>query len=347
MSLPDANFLAAPLWLVTTLHVLTLSLHFVAMNFILGGILLAVAPWFNRNPDNPAVGRFIALFPSAMAATVTLGVAPLLFLQLVYPRQIYAAAIVSGWFWLLVIPAVIIAYYFLYAAAYRGKDVAGNGKRYLWPALLCLLYVSLLYSSVFSMAERPDLVRRLYAQTQTGLQWNPQLGDYVLRWLHMILGAVTVAGFFAALLGRDTPRSFSAGNKIFAYGMGSAAAAGLAYLVSLRELLPGFMRTTASWLLAAGILLSLASLHFFFRRRFLWAGLALLASLVLMVSTRHQLRLLKLQGQFDPASWRIAPEWPVISLFAAFLIIAVLLVVHMLRLFFRYAPPARSGNARD
>jgi hypothetical protein len=122
MNLPDTNVLPGPLWLITTLHVLTLSLHFAAMNFVIGGILIVLVEKWNGRGDNLVVRRFITLFPSAMAATITLGVAPLLFLQLVYPQQMYSAAIVSGWFWLLVIPGVILAYYFLYAAGFLGKD---------------------------------------------------------------------------------------------------------------------------------------------------------------------------------------------------------------------------------
>ena len=76
--------------------ILTLSLHFAAMNFVLGGILLVLTGRIDRSGENPALRRFITLFPSAMAATVTLGIAPLLFLQLAYPLQVYPAAIVSG-----------------------------------------------------------------------------------------------------------------------------------------------------------------------------------------------------------------------------------------------------------
>lgn len=91
----------------------------------------------------------------------------------------------------------------------------------------------------------------------------------------------------------------------------------------------------AAWVLAAGILLSLGSLYLLWKRRFAFSGLALLTSLVLMVTTRHQLRLLQLQGQFDPATWRIAPQWSAFALFTAFLAIAVATVFYMLRLFFR------------
>ena len=336
MNLPDSNFLPAPLWLITSLHVLTLSLHFAAMNFVLGGILVVLAGRFDRGWDNPAVRRFVALFPSAMAATVTLGVAPLLFLQLVYPLQMYPASLVSAWFWLLVVPAVILAYYFLYAASFAARDGDPGSGRYLWPALLGLLYVSLVYSSVFSMAEHPDLIRRLYAQGQGGFQWNPETGDYAFRWLHMVLGALTVGGFFAGVLGMEDSATFSAAKKMFAYGMAAASAAGLAYLFSLGEFLGALMRTPAIWALTAGIVLSLGSLHLYFKRRFVFAGTALFVSLLLMVVTRHELRLLKLRGSFDPVSWRVAPQWPAFLLFLVSFAGAAFLIVYMLRLFFSH-----------
>jgi hypothetical protein len=334
MNLPDSNFLPAPLWLITSLHVLTLSLHFAAMNFVLGGILVVLAGRLDRRWENPAVRRFIALFPSAMAATVTLGVAPLLFLQLVFPLQMYPASIVSAWFFLMVVPAVILVYYLFYAASFAAKGGAPVRGRHLWPALFGLLYVSLAYSSVFSMAEHPDLIRRLYAQGQGGLQWNPAVSDYAFRWLHMVLGALTVGGFFAGVLGMEDAAVFSAGKKVFAYGMAAASAAGLAYLLSLGELLGALMRTPAVWALTAGIVLSLGSLHFYFKQRFLFAGTALFASLLLMVLTRHELRLLRLHETFDPASWRVAPQWAAFLIFLLSLEIAVILVVYMLRLFF-------------
>ena len=334
MNLPDSNILPAPLWLITSLHVITLSLHFVAMNFVLGGILIVLAGRFDRGWDNLAVRRFVALFSSATAATVTLGVAPLLFLQLVYPLQMYPASIVSAWFFLLVIPAVILVYYLLYAASFAAKAGAPARGRYLWPALLGLLYVSLVYSSVFSMAEHPDLIRRLYAQGQEGFRWNPAVGDYAFRWLHMVLGALTVGGFFAGILGMEDTAVFSAGKKVFAYGMAAASVAGLAYLLSLGESLSALMRTPAIWGLTAGIVLSLGSLHLYFKRRFFFAGTALFASLLLMVITRHELRLLRLQGSFDPVSWRVAPQWAAFLIFLVSFAVAVLFVVYMLRLFF-------------
>jgi hypothetical protein len=163
----------------------------------------------------------------------------------------------------------------------------------------------------------------------------------------MILGAVAVSSFLASLLGKDDPELFPIFRGIYAYGMGIAALAGLAYLISLGEVRSGLLRGTAAWVLAAGILLSLGSVSFLLKRRFVFSGLALLISLILMVTTRHQLRLLQLQGQFDPASWRIAPQWSAFVLFVVWLGIAGVLVVYMLRLFFRSQSQPVSGGDTD
>ncbi len=304
-----------------------------AMNFLLGGILIVCAGRLGW--QNETVRRFLRLFPSVMAATVTLGVAPLLFLQLVYPVQMYSAAIVSAWFWLMIIPAVILAYYCLYAASFAADRSAAKFAALLWPAVLALLYVSLTYSSVFSMAEHPDLIRTLYALNQTGLRWNPEAGDYVLRWLHMVLGAVTVGSFFVGVLGKDDPRVFSFARKILMFGMAAAGTAGVGYLLSLRTVLPGVMRTFTIWALAGGVLAALGALYLFHRRRFLATGLTIFVSVFLMVVVRHEVRLLGLRPGFSPGSWRIAPQWSTFVIFAAALLLAIGMIIYMLRLFFR------------
>jgi hypothetical protein len=340
MTLPDYHFISAPLWLITTLHVLTLSLHFAAMNFIVGGVLIVLFGNFPDRWQDPTVRKFIKLFPTAMAATVTLGVAPLLFLQLVYPRQVYSAAIVSGWFWMMVVPAAILAYYLFYGAAFSGKDGASKPGGLLFLALLAAIYVSLVYSSVFSMAERPDLIQKLYAQRQTGLMWNPDVGDYLLRWLHMILGAVTVGGYFVGLLGKDNPAAAVAGKRFFLAGFVLSSLAGLAYLFSLGKYLPVFMRTPAVWSLTFGILLGLGAMHLFFTRKYGISGVLLFLSLLSMVINRHYVRLIKLEGQFDPAAWRVQMQWSPFLLFLVCFVICLVTLWYMLSLFFRSQKPA-------
>jgi hypothetical protein len=334
MSLPSYEFLSAPLWLISVLHWLTLTLHFAAMNVLLGGVIIVVYARVKRTRDDPVLVRFVRLFPSAVAATVTLGVAPLLFLQLVYHRQAYAAAIVSGWFWLAIVAAVIVAYYAIYRASFAGARTGAVGLPALVLALAGLLYVSLAYSSIFAMAERPDLIHALYAKNPSGLVWNPAIGDYLLRWSHMVFGAMTVGGFFVGLLGRDEPAARRVGTQFLVGGMAGAMVAGMAYLLSLLPILPAFMATPAIWALAIAIVLSLGALHFYFQENFWASGLMLFVSMFGMVYARHTVRALRLAGAFDPTSLRVATQWSPFIMFLICFVAALAVVAYMLRLFF-------------
>ena len=333
MNLPDYHFLPAPLWLITILHILTLTLHFAAMNFMFGGIVVILFCKLQNKWQHPVVLQFVKLFPVAMAATVTLGVAPLLFVQLVYPQQIYSASIISGWFWLLIFVVAIISYYFLYAGSFSKTGGSKLGI-YLATALVGLLYISFVYSSVFSMAEHPKLMSTLYAGNQSGFVINSHVGSYIFRWLHMLLGAITVGGFFVGLLGRHDDKIFSIGKRFFLWGMIITMVIGIVYMFTFGEYLRAYMRSPAIWWLLVAFILSLASLHFFFRQRFVIAGSMLFISLLGMVINRHIVRLLFLQEHYDPTTIPVHPQWSVFFVFLVCFLLALGAVWYMLKLYF-------------
>jgi hypothetical protein len=332
MNLPDYNFLSAPLWLVYILHIVTFTLHLIAMNFLVGGLIIILFGKVEDKWNNSVVQKFVKMFPNAMAATVTFGVAPLLFLQLLYPKQVYSAAIVSAWFWLMVVVAAIVSYYFLYAASFGAKS--NKTGTYLTLAFIGFLYISFIYSSVFSLVERPVEIARMYEANQSGTIINTQFGSYIFRWFHMLLGAVTIGGFFVGLLGRNDEKIFSIGKNFYLWGMVSAMAVGLIYMFTLGEMLILFMRSLGIWTITLGLLLSLGSLHFFFKKKFLSAGLMLFISLLAMVITRHVLRLLYLDGYLNLESIKFEPQWSIFILFLICFVLAIVLVWYMLKLFF-------------
>jgi hypothetical protein len=333
MSLPDYHFLPAPLWLITVLHLLLFTLHLAAMNFLVGGIVVVLWGRFQDRWHNPTVSRYLTLAPTAMAATVTLGVGSLLFLQVTYPGPFYSASIVSGWFWLLVIVAATSGYYLLYGSAFQKNLRAA--RYYLIFAWLCFFYISFVYSATFSMAERVEVYRDLYARAQHGWVLNPEVGSYLFRWLHMLAGALTVGGFWFGLLGKNDDEGFRNGKWFFTGGMLLAFLFGSLYLVNLGPIIPAFMKSSAIGWLTGSIVLALGSLHFFFKKWFWSAGGMLFLSLLGMVFTRHAVRRLIMQGYYDPANIKVAPQWSVFGLFLACLLLAVGLLVYMLRIFFR------------
>ncbi len=329
--LPEYEFLPAPLWLLNVLHWLTLALHFVAMNFVLGGGLILLFARIRNKWDDPTVRRFIELFPVLMAGTVTLGVAPLLFLQLVYYGPVYSAAVMSAWPFLMIVAAVIVAYYCLYGAFYsklRSYSVL------IGLAMIAMLYVSFVYSATFDLAERPEEIATAYRANQSGFYVYQDIGNYIFRWLHMIAGAVTVGGFFVGLLGRKSEDMFRLGKRTLLYGMIVTMLIGLVYIATLGEALLPYMRSAGIWMVIAAIVLSLGGLHFFFRRQFLWAALLTFLSMFAMVINRHVLRIVLLEGQWDPSSIPVNPQWSVFAVFLVCFLLALGLCYYMIRLFF-------------
>ena len=118
----DPNPLPAPYWVFKLLLVVTFTLHMMAMNLMLGGAALALlARWRKGNAYGNRIFLDVAKkVPSLMAATISLGIAPLLFVQVLYGQYFYTSSILLAWPWFLVIVFVIAAYYGFYFVAYRG-----------------------------------------------------------------------------------------------------------------------------------------------------------------------------------------------------------------------------------
>lgn len=331
MQPPSHDFLTLPLGGITALHVLTLTLHMAAMNLLVVGSLAALWRGLRRGWGDPVAQRLIRLLPSAMAATITLGVAPLLFAQVVYGRLFYPASILGGWIWLGVLPLLVLAYLALYAAAFAGTPGPAQGRRLL-VALISLLAIAGIYSSTFALAERPELMKALYRLDQRGFQTFPMVSEWLLRWLHTLSGAVTVGGFLLALLAGEEEEQRALGSRLFLGGMVLASLLGLGYVASLGPDLRPFMRSPGIRFLSLGILTALGSAGAHWAGKRLPSGLLLALSLASMVLTRHHLRLVRLSGVFDPATLPVRPDWGPFAVFLGCFVLMLATLVWMGRL---------------
>ena len=97
--------LPAPAWLFHVLLVFTFFLHALFMNLTLGGTILAAVGQLlggGRADDHRGVlaDRLMGINTYAISLAITTGVAPLLFVQLLYQQYFYTATILIGWIWL-------------------------------------------------------------------------------------------------------------------------------------------------------------------------------------------------------------------------------------------------------
>lgn len=101
-------------------YVLTLVLHAVFMTYVLAGSLyLAWASIFPGGQTVPRAQSALAKIlrewmPFALSAAITAGVAPLLFVQIIYRKQFYTSNLLLGWRWMAVVPVLIVGFYLLY-----------------------------------------------------------------------------------------------------------------------------------------------------------------------------------------------------------------------------------------
>ena len=97
------------------------------MNFMLGGAFLAVVARSRLQTEfrNRIFLDLAKKVPVFLAATITIGIAPLLFVQAVYGQYFYTSTILIAWPWFLLLVLVIAAYYGFYFVAYNGQRRPG------------------------------------------------------------------------------------------------------------------------------------------------------------------------------------------------------------------------------
>jgi hypothetical protein len=353
--LADPLPLPAPVGLLWALLQLTFFLHLVAMNVVLGGSILALHWRFSRRAEGAAhraalLAFFARALPVAIAAAVTLGVAPLLFVQVLYGRLFFTSSILMAWFWLAVVPLVILAYSGAYLLAIRGETLGGRARVVAGLVTALFATVAFLQVSNATRALRPDTFLEAYRAERRGLLLN--LGDPTFwpRTLHVLVGAVAVAALGAALYGvlrraRD-PRlaawAIRRGTTVF--GVATAANVFVGMLFLLAQPKPTLIRLVGgdAWamaLLALGIVLGVAAAGLALLAlgakdavRVTWAQVVLLvATLVVMVLLRDQVRQIALrEAGFQHPGW-VAAQWGPFAVFAVLLVAAVTTIAWMAR----------------
>ncbi|MGZ5472829.1 MAG: hypothetical protein ACXW31_03110 [Thermoanaerobaculia bacterium] len=328
---PDPLPLPAHPSLLWALLMLTFFLHVIAMNFVLGGSILAV---FARSRAQ----WLIKAMPTLVAAAITFGVAPLLFLQALYGRLFFSSSVLMAWLWFAIVPALILAYYGTYATAFRKRVVIAI------PIVVALLFIgiSFIQSNNMTLMLRPERFLAMYLADARGVQLNIADATLIPRWLHMLFGAIAVAGAGFAVVGvvKKDAWAMRFGALWFTGATLLNILTGIWWIGTLpREVLLRFMGGSplATLWLGAGIALGFAALAMMFMAvgtsepaKLIKGGAgATLLTVAMMIFARDEVR----RGMFDLAGFRvteaIAPQWDVIAIFAVLLVAALATTVWM------------------
>ncbi|MFY9912965.1 MAG: hypothetical protein WCF22_07230 [Candidatus Sulfotelmatobacter sp.] len=346
---PDPMPLPAPVWLLRTLLLLTFFLHVLFMNCLFGGTAVALVCTMRRK-SSPFSARLAGdigrMLPSVFAFTITLGVAPLLFLQVMYGQFLYSSSILIGAAWLAIIGMVVLAYYGVYF--FSMNEPGGKTTAVLAVVVLLLASIAFVYSNNFTLMLAPERWPALYRTHANGWNLNWLESSLAPRYLHFVLGALAVSGLGLMVLAlRQREAEYrqwiiDQGFLLFAGATAVNFVVGFWFLakLSLPERLAfiggnGF----ATALLAVGMLLPVAAIaHFVIakagrsskRQMTIGIGCGVL-TVAVMIMMRDVLRNLALAPPFDPNQLPTAPQWGIILLFVILFTAGLATLYYMLR----------------
>ena len=321
---------------------LTFPLHLFFMNSLLGSTGVALYAHFKGDDESKSLAYELAkVIPLLVALTVNFGVAPLLFVQVIYGHLFYASSILMGVFWILIIPILLIAYYATYWYDFKFAALGRTGILVLGCGYLLFLLVGFFLSNNLTLMQHPESWS-VYLDNASGTLLNS--GDVTLwpRYLHFMIGGSAIGGLFVALYGRFLARSkpeigalaTRVGLKLFLVLTLVEVAVGFWFLLALpRELMLLFMGrsglATASFM--ASLLLTLVALFAAWKQRVYLATAAGALLVVAMVFMRDILRGGYLKEVFSMEMLQVVPEYSPLLFFLVTLVIGLILVAWMIR----------------
>jgi hypothetical protein len=342
---PDPNPLPAPFWVFKLLLVVTFYLHILAMNFMLGGAALALlARW--RQKGNQFGSRIFfdvaKKVPILMAATISLGIAPLLFVQVLYGQYFYTSSILMAWPWFLVLVFLIATYYGFYFVSYRGERRPRAAGRVMLFSTTLVLIIGFIYTNNLTLSQVPAHWAQKYFSSTAG--WDLNLSEPTLlpRYLHFMTAAVAVSGLYLVLIAwtkwkqdQEYARAiFQLGGKAFLYATMAQFVIGFWFLFSLpKALRMVFMGADplTTGLLCFGIVGALVSIFLMSAAlkkgniRLAALGVTGITALVVLAMSvmRELLRMAYLKPYYNPRQFAVQTQWSPFLLFLALFVAGV------------------------
>lgn len=342
--IPATEAIPAPAWLFLVLDVLLFLLHILVINVLVGGSLIALFALLrkSKNPlENNLPDAVADKMPTTFALGVNLGIAPLLFVQVIYGHLFYSSSVLMATYWILIIPLLILAYYGAYIHARKRNTAVLLSRIALIVSALITLYIGFIFVNNLTLMVQPEKWTAYFSNRNgTLLNWSdPTL---IPRYLHFVTASVAVGGLFMALVwhirakkginGADN--KIKEGLRIFGYATIVQVVIGLWFLLAIpRDFMLGFMggNIPATVFFLLGFLCGIGTIVTAFANK-LQPTISLLAiTLAAMVITRTFLRSMYLKGKFSLSSLELAPQYGVMALFFVVLVIGLLAVGYMLK----------------
>jgi hypothetical protein len=320
------------------LLMLVFPLHLIFMNAMLGTTAITVYACLKKDETYKGLAHELAkLIPFLIAFAVNIGVAALLFLQVLYGNLFYASSVLIGTFWIAVIPLLILAYYAAYLFDFRFLSTKRPTTAVIGLSLLIFLSIAFVFSNNMTLMLEPENWSIYFTHT-AGTALN--LADPMLlpRYFHFMIGGIAVGGLTVALYGKlrkSMPPDVQAaavntGMKVFGVFTGLQIVAGFIFLFSLRRnVMLLFMggNVTATVIFIIGLALALLALAAGLKGKvYLCAGLVI-PLVYFMAFLRDFVRTGYLEPVYSPDLLQVVPQYSPMLMFLAALVIGLITIV--------------------
>lgn len=324
------------------LLLLTFPLHLLAMNAMLGGLLLGIYQHLKGGSLEKQLAHRIAIaLPLVIAFVVNFGVAPLLFLQVLYGQFVYSSSILMGLFWIAIVPILIVAYYGAYLYDFRFRSLGAFGIVIAFIVLVLLLTIGFFFSNNMLLMALPEQFAT-YFSNKSGTMLATDQAEFWPRYLHMMVGAIAIGGLLVGLLGHYKRSSHSElafhserlGMQVFKYFTLVNLAVGSWYLLSLpRDLMMLFMgkNLIATFLFIFALLLMVGALVAAFRKKYILTLSHAVGLVFLMSFMRSYLRSGYLAEYFTPEQLTVVPQYSPLIFFVVTFIVGIACIYWLLK----------------
>ncbi len=361
--IPEAAAIPMQPWLLQVLLVLTFALHLLLMNIVVGGSVVALVEELRNRKQTAGtpVGRELSTkMTMTLALAVNMGVAPLLFLQVLYGQFLYTSSTLMAWFWLGLLGVLIVAYYGLYLYNFRYNHLGRRRPLLLGACAALLLCVAFLFSNNMTLMLKPESWLR-YFDAPGGALLHLAEPTLLPRYLHMVVSALAVGGLFLAVAAnfkrkrekmtpQDAERRVNLGLRWFTHATLLQLVVGTWFLLALpRPVMLLFMGKGAphTALFAASLVLLVLSLYFGFRRNIRATVWTLVALVLVMTVMRALVRAAYLAPYFSMEDLAVAPQYGPFALFMISLLLGLAVIAWVLKLALAAGARATGHNGQE
>ncbi len=317
----------------------TFFLHLLLMNAMVGTAFISFA--CRRSPLKDRIGALVSKnLTLIIPFTINFGVAPLLFLQLLYGNFMYVSSQLIAVYWLFAVLLMMIVYYAAYYSKFNFPKLKEKSKLYLSGTIVILfLMIAFIFSNNMTLMLNPSVWIR-YFDNPHGTLLNLADPSLIPRFLHFMIASAAVGGLFIALLGLNPMKKASAdipvvhyGMKWFTYATLVQTVAGFWFLMSLpREVMLLFMGGSAvhTAILMISLVLTGVVVLSGISNRVKTSLASALGLIFLMVVMRDFVRTAYLQPYFDLSRLEVTGQYSPLVIFLAALAFGLAGVVYVL-----------------